>query len=303
MGYGIVQPAFEEVLALAGRQHGVVARRQLRALGMSERAIHHRLAGGRLHRLRSGVYAVGRPEVTTHGRWMGAVLSCGPDAALSHASAAALWQIRPSNDEPIEVSVPLSACPRQHGVVIHRRTALEPRRVASRDGIPVTDPVLTLLDLATRLQRGALEAAINEADKLGLTDPEKLRAALEALAGRPGVRVLRTMLDRETFTATDSELERRLLPIARRAGLPAPRTGCYVNGYKVDFYWPDLRLVVETDGLRYHRTPSQQVRDRLRDQVHTAAGMTPLRFTHSQVVHEPEYVQATLAAVARHPRD
>jgi very-short-patch-repair endonuclease len=70
-----------------------------------------------------------------------------------------------------------------------------------------------------------------------------------------------------------------------------------VNGFVVDFYWPDLGLVVETDGLRYHRTPAQQARDRLRDQVHLAAGMTPLRFTHAQVRFEPEYVERILASV------
>ena len=80
-------------------------------------------------------------------------------------------------------------------------------------------------------------------------------------------------------------------------GLPLPQTGSYVNGYKVDFYWPDLGLVVETDGLRYHRTPTQQARDRQRDQAHAAAGLTTLRFTHAQVRFEPEYVRKTLAAV------
>jgi hypothetical protein len=82
--------------------------------------------------------------------------------------------------------------------------------------------------------------------------------------------VLREVLDRRTFTLTDSELERRFLPIARSAGLPPPRTGHYLNGFKVHFFWPELGLGVETDGLRYHRTPAQQSRDRLRDQAHTA---------------------------------
>jgi very-short-patch-repair endonuclease len=114
--------------------------------------------------------------------------------------------------------------------------------------------------------------------------------------------VLREVLDRRTFTLTDSELERRFLPIVRRTGLSLPRTGHHLNGFKVDFYWPDLGLVVETDGLRYHRTPAQQSRDRLRDQAHAAAGLTPLRFTHAQVRYEPRHVQATLEAVARRLR-
>ena len=140
---------------------------------------------------------------------------------------------------------------------------------------------------------------MNEADKRDLVDPESLRAALDGLTGRRGVPALHTILDRRTFTLTDSELERRFLPIPARAGLAPPRTGQYVNGFKVDFYWPDLGLVVETDGLRYHRTPAQQARDRLRDQAHTAAGLTSLRFTHAQIRFEPGHVQRTLNLVAR----
>jgi len=86
----------------------------------------------------------------------------------------------------------------------------------------------------------------------------------------------------------------------RQAGLPRPRTQEHVNGFRVDFYWPELGLVVETDGLRYHRTPAEQARDRRRDQAHTAAGLTCLRFTHAQVRFEPDHVWATLAASAFH---
>ena len=143
-----------------------------------------------------------------------------------------------------------------------------------------------------------VEAAINEADKLDLCDPERLRAELEDLPAWTGIDKLRRILDRRTFTTTDTELERRFLPIARRAGLPSPLTQHWLNGFRVDFYFPDLKLVVETDGLRYHRTPAQQARDRLRDQAHLAAGLTPLRFTHAQVRFDRSYVRGTLATVA-----
>jgi very-short-patch-repair endonuclease len=182
--------------------------------------------------------------------------------------------------------------------VVHRR-ALAPSDLTERHGIAVTTPQCSLLDLATRLGPRELEAAVNQADKLDLVDPEALRSALDAMTGRPGVRALRTLLDRRTLTLTDSELERRFLPLARAAGLPKPLTQAPVNGYRVDFYWPELGLVVETDGLRYHRTPAQQAQDRRRDQAHTAAGLTPLRFTHAQVAYEPSSVQGTLSAVAK----
>jgi hypothetical protein len=153
--------------------------------------------------------------------------------------------------------------------------------------------------MALRLDRRGTERMINEADKYDLVHPPRLRMALERRAGEPGVARLRHILDRRTFRLTKEELERRFLPLAHKAGIPVPLTGHVVNGFEVDFYWPDLGLVVETDGLRYHRTPAEQARDRLRDQAHTAAGLTQLRFTHEQVRYEPEYVTRILAQTAR----
>jgi very-short-patch-repair endonuclease len=100
-------------------------------------------------------------------------------------------------------------------------------------------------------------------------------------------------------TLTDSELERLFLPIANAAGLPKPLTRHRLHGYRVDFFWPKLGLVVETDGLRYHRTPATQTRDRERDQLLTAAGLTVLRFTHAQVRYQPKRVQTRLASTAK----
>ena len=152
--------------------------------------------------------------------------------------------------------------------------------------------------MALRWGEARLETAINEADKLDLVDPEALRLALDRGVRRPGMAVVRRVLDRRTFTLTDSELERRLLPLARAAGLTKPETQAVVNGFRVDFYWRDIGLVVETDGLRYHRTPAQQARDYLRDQVHTASGLVPLRFSHAQVRYESDPVESTLKQVA-----
>jgi very-short-patch-repair endonuclease len=150
-----------------------------------------------------------------------------------------------------------------------------------------------------RLDAAGLERAVNEADRLDLVDPEGLRNALGDYRRERGVARLRRLLDRRTFRLTRSELEQLFLPLAEQAGLPLPMTKQRVNGFEVDFHWPDMGLVVETDGLRYHRTPAQQARDRLRDQTHTAAGLTSLRFTHAQVRFEPAHVRGTLSAVAR----
>jgi very-short-patch-repair endonuclease len=279
---------------LVRRQHGVVTRGQLLELGLGPDAIKHRVGRGRLHPLWRGVYAVGRPEVNQQGRWMGAVLSCGQAAVLSHGSAAALWGLMPLGSG-IDVVVPQGVVRNRPGIRVHRRATTErkDRRVA---GIPVTDPVLTLVDLASCVPQWQLERAINEADRLDLIDPEALRTAIEPLPRRPGLARLRTLLDR--YTRTDSTLERRFLSLVRSAGLPSPETQAWVNGFRVDFYWPRLGLVVETDGLRYHRTPVQQANDRRRDQAHAAAGLTNLRFAEAQVRFEPDRVRATLAAVA-----
>jgi very-short-patch-repair endonuclease len=161
----------------------------------------------------------------------------------------------------------------------------------------VTSPARTLLDLASLVHPRQLEAAINEADKQGLVDPETLLAELDSHRGIAGVPALRRVLDRHTFALTDSELERCFLRLVWQAKLPRPETQQWVNGFRVDFLWPALGLVVETDGLRYHRTAAQQTKDRHRDQTLTTAGFVVLRFTHAQVRFDAAHVVATLRAV------
>jgi very-short-patch-repair endonuclease len=217
---------------------------------------------------------------------------------LSHGSAAALWGIHTENGTTIHVAGPGTHDHRQPGLVAHRSRTLRREDRTHHDDIPVTTPLRTLLDLGTCLPAHALEAAINEADKLDLIEFSELRVAMDEWRGQRGVRPLREILDRGEFVLTDSELERRFLPIARRAGLPTPLTQARVNGFRVDFHWPELGLVIETDGLRYHRTPSAQRKDRLRDQTHIAAGLIPLRFTHWQVRHDRQYVERTLRVTA-----
>jgi very-short-patch-repair endonuclease len=290
----------KEAWNLAARQRGVIALWQLLEIGYTKAAIRHRIAKGRLHPIHRGVYAVGRPELTREGEWMAAVLSCGSEALLSHGTAAALWGIREEREHTIHVTVPRDTYRGQRpGITPHRRSTLTPGDICRHLHIPVTAPVRTLLDIAPALPPNELEAAINEADKRDRCDPDCLREALDEHPGIPGVAKLRRLLDRGSFRLTDSDLERRFLRIARRAGIPMPETQQQVNGYRVDFYWPELGLIVETDGLRYHRTSAQQTNDRIRDQRHTSAGLTVLRFTHAQVRYEPVHVQTTLETVAR----
>jgi very-short-patch-repair endonuclease len=276
----------------------------------------------RLHPVARGVYAVGRPQLSQEGFWMAAVLCCGEGAVLSHRSAGELLGLirrdradrAVSHDRadrevrhdrggarigPIDVSVFGDSRLRRPRIRVHRRSRIPVGDLTAHDGIPVTGAVLTLVDLATVLGAATLERAVNEADRLDLVDPEGLRRALARHRGRRGVAILRALLDRRTFRMTDSELERRFLPIVDSLGLRRPQSRVRLNGFRVDFHWPDLGLVVECDGLRYHRTPAQQARDHLRDQAHTAAGLVPLRFTHEQIRYEPHHVRGTLEAVVR----
>jgi very-short-patch-repair endonuclease len=292
------QSASRAVWRLAATQHGVVSRGQLLAAGLSGPAIHHRLENGRLHRVHRGVYAVGRPQVDRYGRWLAAVLACGPCAVLSHRSAAALWSFLAGDPDQVEVSVPVQVHRTRPGLVVHRRSNLAPRHLTEREGIPVTSPARTLVDIASQLPSGKLEAAVNEADRLDLIGPDELKRVLAGERGAAGAPQLRELLDSRAFALTDSELERRFLRLVRSANLAKPLTGALIGEHRADFYWPGLGLVVETDGLRYHRTPTQQARDRRRDQAYVLAGLTPLRFTHAQIVREPDRVVSTLRAVA-----
>jgi hypothetical protein len=233
---------------------------------------------------------------------MAAVLACGPGAALSHRSAAALWGFGKEHQHYIDLSVMRASESRRPGVRCHRRPTLPAEAITTRLGIPLTKPVQTFLDLATVTGPKALERAINEADKRDVIDPDALRKALDDHPGEPGVRPLRAILDKHTFRLSDDELERLFRPLATAAGLPTPLTKQIVNEFEVDFCWPDLGLVVETDGWRYHRTPAAQTRDALRFQEHTAAGLTPLRFSHWQVKYEPRHVLSILRRTVTHLR-
>ena len=294
---GEIDQRAAEVWRLARAQHGVLTRRQLLALGFSSNAIDRRIASGRLHVLWPGIYAVGRPDVTRLGLLMGAALACGRGSALSHAHAAELWEIAGLAHGLIHVSVRGTQRRGPGGIRVHRRATLSEQHVTTCRGIPVTTPIVTLIDFASQHNATEAERAINEADRQDLVNPDELRAGLDVAPSWPGIALLREILDRRTFALTDSELERRFLPLAHAVGLPPPLTQTRVNGFRVDFYWPALPLVVETDGLRYHRTPAQQARDRLRDQAHAAAGVTTLRFTHAQIRYEPHHVEAVLSAV------
>jgi very-short-patch-repair endonuclease len=296
MGAQKRQSLWKRVLEFARKQHGTVSRQQLLRIGFSDKAIKHALACGDLHHTEwRGVYVVGRPELTKYGHWRAALLSCGEDALLVGDTAGALWRIWTPRGREVHLSLPAVGAHRSRGgIVVHRR-ALALRDITRERGIPVTTPTRTVIDLAPSCDRRQAEGLINEADGRGLLKVDTLRGEIDAAKGQPGVPLLRDILDRATFVLTQSELERLFLPLARRAGLPKPRSQHRFGRSRVDFFWPELDLVVECDSLRYHRTQIQQAKDRRRDHDHILAERWWARFTHDQIAHDPDYVVAVMA--------
>ena len=295
-------------LGLVRSQHGVISRRQLLRARYSRQAIEHTNVLERpaapVHR---GVYAVGRASSPSRGDWMAAILACGE--ARRSATAAPprsggvgkekIWERTARSTTPlIELSVPRICRPRAGRPARPPPPPCPPATSPSHRGIPVTSIVRTLLDLRDPRTAQPGRARRQRGRQARPDRPEALRRAIEAYPGEPGVRALRKVLDKRHLPALRRRTGTPVPPLAREAGLPLPRSKEIVNDFEVDFYWPDLGLVVETDGWRYHRTPAAQTRDALRFQRHTASGLTPLRFSHRQVKHEPAHVVGILRATA-----
>src|SRR3954465_1469410 len=161
-------PFDQRVARLAARQHGVVALRQLRDLGLGPRGANERVETGRLHRIHYGVYAVGHPRLTLDGKRMGAVLACGPGAVLSYRDAADLLGLRPTATPRIDVTSPIRTGRRKAGIRVHSGATLAARDVTTLRGIPCTNVPRTLLDLAEVVNQRQVERAIDRAEQLAL---------------------------------------------------------------------------------------------------------------------------------------
>jgi very-short-patch-repair endonuclease len=285
------------IAQLATAQYGVVSRAQLLAAGISAGAIDTRLRAHRLHAIHRGVYVVGHTALVPLARELAAVLACGPGAALSHRSAAWLWQLLEAEDGPIDVTVPRSNR-RRPGLRVHRSRVLGREDVRTVRRIPVTAPARTLLDLAEVARDRELERAVDESIVRGLTSRAALAAALERANGHRGKGKLRGLLARgEEPAFTRSQAEERFLALIRSAGLPAPQVNVQVAGHLVDFVWRDRCVVVEIDGYRFHSSRAAFERDRLRDAKLSASGVRVIRITWRQLSEEPFAVVARLAAV------
>lgn len=284
---------------IAARQHGVVSRPQVLALGVDADFIDRSLRLGRLHRVHRGVYAVGHLSMTDRGRWMAAVLAAGGDAVLSHLTAALLWKLIDRAGSLIHVLVPGRGDRRRSGLVIHRTRHLPPEHRFEIDGIPVTSIDRTLLDLAAMLTPGRLRYAVEAADRRGLLDVPALVALCDASSGRRGTGALRRIAreQRGDIARTKSPPESSFLRLCLTHRLPEPLVNSPLHGFEVDFYWPEARLVVEIDTYTYHRSWPQRQRDLERDADLEVRGERVLRLARERVEGAGDAVIAQVEAL------
>lgn len=281
------------VEAIASKQRSLLTSSQAVALLGRGRATRWR-ADGRLVPVQPGVHRIGGAAGDWHQHLLAAVMVSG--AVISHRSAAGLWGLLDTRGV-VEVSVPANRWPRlRPPAVVHRIADIRPELAVLRAGLPVTDPMRTVIDLGLVLGREAVEDALSAglASKLfPLSAVTRLRDAL-GRPGRTGTGVIRPLLeDRRLLDAgEESVLEGRLLRLVRSHGLPRPilqheiwHGGRFVA--RVDAAWPALLIALEVDGFDSHGTPEAFQVDRRRDVRLTRLGWVVLRFTWADVVDRP----------------
>jgi predicted transcriptional regulator of viral defense system len=296
-----------EIARLASRQYGLISLEQLRVLGLDKRVAQWRAEVGAFHRIHHGVYAVGYPQQGKAARWMAAALACGPNAVLSHRSAAALWGLREDRRASIDITAPNRRGRIPAGIDAHRDGSLAPTDRTSLHGIPCTSVPRTLLDLASVVSVWELRKAISEAEVLRVLDHGAVRRLIKRSRGRRGVARLRMLMDdiHPETKRTRSEMERLFLSMCERAGLPWPEVNVTLDAggrrLKPDFLWRDAGLIVEADSRRYHDTDSAFQSDRRREQRLQLAGWRVSRCTWEQIEREPRPLGETIRALLTQP--
>jgi hypothetical protein len=286
-----------DVAELARRQHGVVSRQQLLAIGLGRRAIEERLARGRLHPIHRGVYAVGHLALTTEGRWMAAVLACGPGAVLSHRTAGQLWGLVPRSGAAPEVTRPRKFSGRPGIRAHHARLAADEVEIVA--GIPVTSVHRTIFDLAGMQSRRRVERAMREAEVRGLTDRLSIPDLLERHPRARGNATIRELMAaKDPSGVTRSDFEERFVAFLDDHGFPRPALNAPLamrgRFFEIDYLWRDQRLAVELDGRAAHGTAKAFESDRERDRILQAEGWRTARITWRQLRDAPRAVAADL---------
>lgn len=295
-------PVEGRLAELAGRQHGVVARRQLLRLGVTKEQIDGRVRSGGLHLIHRGVYAVGHTAITRQGWWMAAVLASGDGVALSHESATALWGIWGSGAGATHVTVPRKTRSQRS---IRRHFSMLPddeRTVLA--GIPTTSAGRAVLDLAAVKGEAAAESALREMEYLGIYGPVSLPTLLERYPRHKGTPIVRVALERladDPGGRVRSGLEELFLPFLDANQIPRPRLNAWISidddRFQVDCLWPEPRLIGELDGFKSHGTKRAFRKDRRRDRRLGARGYHVVRITEDQLMTEANEVASDLIAL------
>jgi very-short-patch-repair endonuclease len=286
----------EKLARIADKQHGVVARGQVLAAGVSPSGIDRRVRKGALLPEYPGVYRVGHRAPSTEARYMAAVLACGDRAVLSGRAAAHLLDLIKS--PPSSPVVTARTERRIKGITTKRSCNVSPHERTTVRGIPVTTPARTLVDLAAELSPDALARACHEAGVLHGTTPAQVEAVLSRHPTSPGATKLRRVL-RGDIHVTLSTLERRFLKLLRAEGLPLPQTNRRIGARWVDCRWPEQRLTVELDGYRYHRSRHAWEQDRRREREARARGDEFRRYTYGDVAEDPRLMLNELRGLLR----
>jgi len=281
----------KEIAQTAALQHGNVTRRQLHALGLDDAAIHRRIAAGILHRTFRGVYAVGRPPTQPLERAAAAVLACGPRAALSHGSAMTLWGFWKRWDEPFDVTV--AGDRRPTGIRTHRCSTLLRRDVRVHQGIRVTSPARTLLDMASLIKPRSLTRIVNDARRARLLTLDALADVAARIPSHPGAPLLR-LHAATTQNPTRSGGEDDFQSFCERYDFPTPLVNISLFGFEVDAYFPEERLIVELDGWPFHRDRNKFEGDPDQDATMLAHRIATVRITYDRLEGDPDREAARL---------
>ena len=231
---------------------------------------------------------------------MAAVLACGPDAVLSHRSAADLHGLREDRRGRIDVTAPRRRGRAPAGIDAHRDGSLVAADRTTVDGIPCTSVPRTLLDYAGVATIWELRKVVGEAEVLRVLDVGAARELIRRSKGRRGVARLRTVLDElhPQTRRTRSEMERMFLRMCSRAELPKPEVNVPLRigkgVLKPDFLWRDAGLIVETDSRQFHDTGRAFLDDRRREQRLQLAGWRVSHCTWWEIEHEPQRLAGTI---------
>jgi hypothetical protein len=271
--------------SIADRQHGVVGHLQALTAGVSVRSLEKRLDKGSLIRVYPGVYRVGHAAPSLEADYMAAVLACGKGAVLSGRAAAHLLGLVHATPRP-KPEVTTRAERRITGIATRRARRGSGRDAMTWNGIPVTTPARTLVDLAAVVQAGELTRAVHEAGIRHGTTPADIEAVLARRPTSAGAGRLREVIHGDQGRLL-SQLERAFIRLIRNARLPLPVTNRLAGGRLVDCRWPEQKLTVELDSYRYHASRHAWELDRKRERAAYARGDQFRRYTWADVVEHP----------------